>query len=537
MAFWESMTIAEMNLLLQRDRRNTEGWDKLIQLLQDNDSTVNMPPNDPILNNSPFAPAVYFFLCILKSQNADASFLQPCEIDDVCHDVDNVNLLPAFRRTAANHAHSSSNSLRWLWNGVVMRRQVEVNTLDLCIVPKNTTLNDLLVKIEEENAAAYERNVQSLMTGGILTLRHCLDEWDEVCKKLFHTLLCGENPAFHKICELVEGGAKQIILTGAPGTGKTRTAGLAARCMGTPLAEYVTDAEHPYPLVQFHPSYDYTDFVEGLRPVQAEDQKESTARFVKLDGSFKAFCRSVAHVNQVHTGDPKNDPDRRYFFLIDEINRADLSKVFGELMFCLEADKRGCSVQTQYRNLPAYIVDQKTRLASALPREDDVFADGFFIPKNAIILGTMNDIDRSVESMDFALYRRFEWREIKVNKDLLCKAFQSGGFDPLLKEHAAEAARRVMALNDVISGSGENEGGPFGLNRHYSISQGQFAHLPEGNHKFTNLDALMQFVWYRRIYFLLREYVRGEDGPQVEAFLSQCASALKVRTEEQETVQ
>lgn len=408
----------------------------------------------------------------------------------------------------------------------------------MMLYPPSMSLGQLLKQIREYNEDQWDEGKNSRqwrMKYGLDSLEDRLNKWDKICEKMWAGSKRDEAPTFKELCGLVEGGAKQIILTGAPGTGKTRTAGLIARHMGTSLSEYSSDPEYPCPLVQFHPSYDYTDFVEGLRPVQLEGQ-DDTARFVKLDGSFKAFCRSVAEENKAHTDDPKNDPSRRYFFLIDEINRADLSKVFGELMFCLEADKRGHPVQTQYRNLPTYTVDRKTRRAVLLPLEDDVFADGFFIPENVVILGTMNDIDRSVESMDFALHRRFEWREIEVDKALLVSAFQSGNFGPVLKKHADKAAERVMALNAVIDGSGKHQGGQFGLSRHYYVSQGQFAHLPEG--KFAELRELMQYVWDRRISFLLREYVRGEDTPDIKSFLSECAEALmKVEADEQEIKQ
>ncbi len=255
--------------------------------------------------------------------------------------------------------------------------------------------------------------------------------------------------------------------------------------------------------------------MEGLRPVQLTGKTKNT--FVRLDGSFKAFCRRVAEENRQQ--EPKDgEPLRLYFFLIDEINRANLSQVFGELMFCLESDKRGMPVQTQYRNLPTYRVREDRQAA---PIEDDIFSDGFFIPENVVIIGTMNDIDRSVESMDFALRRRFIWHEVRVDQKLLETAFGSGNFGELLRENAKDAARLVTGLNAVIEGNAS-----FGLNRHYDISQGQF-NLP--CLKGDTLDELMQFVWEHRIDPLLREYVRGEAQPEVEVFLQKCRQALNLR--------
>ena len=123
-----------------------------------------------------------------------------------------------------------------------------------------------------------------------------------------------------------------------------------------------------------------------------------------MDGSFKDFCRKV---------DMENSSKNRYF-IIDEINRADLSKVFGELMFCLEKNYRGPqnAIPTQYSNLPVY---ETKKNKGVEPIGSDCFEDGFYIPDNIVIIGTMNDIDRSVDSFDYALRRRFKWINVTVD--------------------------------------------------------------------------------------------------------------------------
>jgi len=304
---------------------------------------------------------------------------------------------------------------------------------------------------------------------------------------------------------LIEQGVRQIIFTGAPGTGKTYAAKLIAQTMG---ARQPWNKNARYTLVQFHPSYDYTDFVEGLRPVPAAGSEAGEFKFGKLDGHFKGFCRRVLE---------QNDPDGKYFFIIDEINRAELSKVFGELMYCLETDKRGekNSVQTQYQNLPTYSVEKARCLK---PGKEDVFSGGFFIPANVIIIGTMNDIDRSVESMDFALRRRFEWIEAEVNDKTLEGAFRR--FGGAISTSAEALAKCVMNLNKKI----EEEGRRYGLNRQYFISQGQFASLPNG--KAAAVEAVRNYVWDRRIEPLLREYLRGEPEKNIENFVNACKQAF-----------
>ena len=313
------------------------------------------------------------------------------------------------------------------------------------------------------------------------------------------------------IIKYIEGGVHQIIFTGAPGTGKTYIAKEIAERLGGLLPK--TDGKPArYEFVQFHPSYDYTDFVEGLRPV---DVGEGEIKFVKLDGIFKKFCRRVASANHTENSEDYTgkESDSLYFFIIDEINRADLSKVFGELMYCLEKDKRGKTIDTQYHNLPDYHIKD----GKAEQIKDNVFKDGFYIPENVVIIGTMNDIDRSVESMDFALRRRFTWKEFLVadddtGKDNLKKTLESMGFDESI---ATGLSKRIIALNATI----KNEGEKFGLDRQYYISQGHFAHLPKDVKNKEESD-IAKHVWDYHIESLLREYVRGERG--VEEFITKC---------------
>lgn len=317
---------------------------------------------------------------------------------------------------------------------------------------------------------------------------------------------------------LIDNGAKQIIFTGAPGTGKTYTAKqIAEQMIGERKASAIKDNK-PYEFVQFHPSYDYTDFVEGLRPVKIDGKIE----FVKIDGIFKKFCRDVAE---------KGNEEKKYFFIIDEINRADLSKVFGELMYCLESDKRGeeNKVNTQYQNIDTYYKDNEK---GWIPYDEnkDVFKDGFYIPKNVIIIGTMNDIDRSVESMDFALRRRFEWIEFKVDDTMLKAAFEAEDkkdgkiYGEVIADHAEDIAERVMRLNNKVIGG--DKGKSLGLNRHYYISQGQFANLKDRFDENTTKKYVLDYVWNYKIKSLLEEYVRGEDEDKVGEFIAACRTAF-----------
>lgn len=163
---------------------------------------------------------------------------------------------------------------------------------------------------------------------------------------------------------------KNLILQGPPGTGKTFVARrLIAHVLG-PAADDRTSA------VQFHPSYAYEDFVQGVRP-------DDDGRFRRHNGVFYEFARRAA-----------DDPGRPYAFLVDEINRGNLSKVLGELFSLIEADKRGprFALPLTYARHPA---------------------DTFFVPENLLLVGTMNTADRSLALVDYALRRRFAFVDLR----------------------------------------------------------------------------------------------------------------------------
>jgi len=218
--------------------------------------------------------------------------------------------------------------------------------------------------------------------------------------------------------------------------------------------------------VQFHPSYDYTDFVEGLRPVMRTESND--IGFELTNGIFKQFCLNA-----------KNNPNKNFVFIIDEINRAEISKVFGELFFSIDPEYRGekGKVKTQYSNIQT----EKTYFT-------DIHDDYFYVPTNVYIIGTMNDIDRSVESFDFAMRRRFAWEEITSQSRISM-------WEGIIDKYSEEAGKRMESLNIAIQ---QVEG----LSSSYHIGPAYFLKLQQ-------YDGDFQKLWDNHIGLLIKEYLRG----------------------------
>lgn len=338
---------------------------------------------------------------------------------------------------------------------------------------------------------------------------------------------------------------KQLIMNGAPGTGKTYSArNIIADILFDTLCESENKKEEikkvRMDMVQFHPSYDYTDFIDGIRP----DLSGNELKYSLKNGSFKSFCRRAGVIERILAAgvqvnnidkfsevideflvgeddsikdfwkaeikeyeleeelekifkskditefDPSKLPS--FLFIIDEINRAEISKVLGEIMYCLDPDYRGIkgAISTQY---------------SALVTDETFFInkdnDKFFIPSNVYIIGTMNDIDRSVEVFDFALRRRFAWYEVKPDK-VMDDVLKSMGIETLLEQNYENYKTKIDKLNYAIVDK-------LKLSRHYHLGPSYFAKISLYYDESKDYEKAIEKVWDNHISQIINEYVKG----------------------------
>lgn len=250
---------------------------------------------------------------------------------------------------------------------------------------------------------------------------------------------------------------KCVAIQGPPGTGKT--------VIGKSISLEIAGEESRVLSLQFHQSYSYEDFVRGWRPSNSGD-------LVLKDGTFLQFCKRA-----------EEDPGNPYVVFIDEINRANVSQVFGEVLSLIEVTKRDAK----------FAVD----LAYSHEKGDS----GFYVPKNVFLIATMNTADRSLAIVDYALRRRFSFIDLDpaYGEDEFLNFVSDNGVDRTIAE---EISARMIELNKVISEDTRNLGPGFAIGHSYFCGKVQ-----EG----TDLWRWYMNIVEHEIAPLLREYWSEED--------------------------
>ena len=229
-----------------------------------------------------------------------------------------------------------------------------------------------------------------------------------------------DEDTYESLCQIIE-NKKNIILQGAPGVGKT----YAAKKLAYSIIGEINKSR--VKIIQFHQSYGYEDFIMGYRPSGEKGE------FKLVEGPFYKFCKTA-----------EEDSENKYFFIIDEINRGKMSKIFGELLMLIENDKRGQSLQLLYRN------------------------EEFSVPSNVYIIGMMNTADRSLAMIDYALRRRFAFFEFEpaLNTDKF-RAYADGKNN---NEKYKKLINTVISLNKTIT-SDSSLGAGFQIGHSYFCTE------------------------------------------------------------------
>ncbi|MCV3471175.1 McrB family protein [Campylobacter sp. CNRCH_2015_0814] len=259
---------------------------------------------------------------------------------------------------------------------------------------------------------------------------------------------------------------KNIIFHGIPGTGKTYTI--------VNNVKNIIKNENQMLITQFHPSFSYEDFIEGIKPAGIENGQ---LKLELKNGIFREFCDKAKEeekgfLEKLEKGNFNEAlSDHGYFFIADEINRAELSRVFGELLYALEYRGEKGKIKTQYASM----------------RDDE----DFYVPENMFLLGTMNDLDKSIDSFDLALRRRFIWQEMECDYNVIR--------DEIYANNIEEYAQACKKLNDKISKD---------IGEKYQLGHSYFLKIEFKNDEIKDSD--MKKLFSNRFEALLKEYLRSE---------------------------
>lgn len=291
-----------------------------------------------------------------------------------------------------------------------------------------------------------------------------------------------------------------VILYGPPGTGKTYTVqqSLNFVCMGetTERCEFVT----------FHPSFTYEDFIDGIKPKGVT--KDGNIKFELTDGVFKKFCKK-ALAECVLAKEEKREP-KPYYFVVDEINRANLSAVFGETLMCLEKDYRydinkpnDNLYKTQYSPLMESMIEDAIKEGQDISDLAFIYDKDkayFGVPNNLYFIGMMNDVDKSIDAFDLALRRRFKWERMDYNQEVLEQETKFRNGKEFL--NMPQYANACTSLNEFISQT-------LGLGKSYEFGHSFFMKIEGIANSRTISKKNIETLFFLYLEPSLKEYLRA----------------------------
>ena len=290
---------------------------------------------------------------------------------------------------------------------------------------------------------------------------------------------------------LADQDSPNVILYGPPGTGKTYSVknSLDFLCQGD---------RSRYEFVQFHPSFTYEDFIEGIKPKGVS--VNGNIKFELVDGRFKRFCKKA-----------KANPDKNYYFIVDEINRANLSSVFGETLMCLEKDYRhdGKSddnlIKTQYSALIEDMIgsdeSKNKSMAYHYSKDNDGEHHAYFgVPKNIFFIGMMNDVDKSIDAFDLALRRRFKWIRKDCDYDVIDSEvkFRNGQDFNNIEKYRNACEKLNLFISEKL-----------GMGKSYEFGHSFFMNISSISSTKTISQANMKKLFELYLQPTLKEYLRA----------------------------
>ncbi|MDD3773314.1 MAG: AAA family ATPase [Weeksellaceae bacterium] len=381
---------------------------------------------------------------------------------------------------------------------LLMKLAVLENLADILQIYKEESIEELYNEfIDDDTESVYTKNHQvCVVAKKILNV----NEQDKSELLLLSRFLW----QFVNSKAIADTNNPNVILYGPPGTGKTFSAknSLDFVCQG--------DSSR-YEILQFHPSFTYEDFIEGIKPKGVS--KDGNIRFELVNGVFKNFCIKA-----------KEQPNKDFYFVVDEINRANLSTVFGETLSLLEKDYRHNTENN--KNL---IRTQYSTLIEDLIKEDDKFKElaykidnnevKFGVPKNVFFIGMMNDVDKSIDAFDLALRRRFKWIRKDCDYEVIEEETRFKGKEEF--NNISQYVKACEKLNNYISND-------LGLGKSYEFGHSFFMKVSDIAKRKEITPNNVEVLFNLFLRPTLKEYLRAVFAEsELESKLDEALSKFK----------
>jgi len=434
-----------------------------------------------------------YFIKSTNKANADKQEAETYFYDNIKPLLNNIvsTSAPLEKISLIENANYSAKQL-------LMKLAVLENLADILQIDKEESIEELYNEfIDDDTESVYTKNHQiCVVAKKILNV----NEQDKNELLLLSRFLW----QFVNSKAIADSNNPNVILYGPPGTGKTFSAknSLDFVCQG--------DSSR-YEILQFHPSFTYEDFIEGIKPKGVS--KDGNIRFELVNGVFKNFCIKA-----------KEQPNKDFYFVVDEINRANLSTVFGETLSLLEKDYRHNTENS--KNL---IRTQYSTLIEDLIKEDDKFKElayeidnnevKFGVPKNVFFIGMMNDVDKSIDAFDLALRRRFKWIRKDCDYEVIEEETRFKGKEEF--NNISQYVKACEKLNNYISND-------LGMGKSYEFGHSFFMKVSDIAKRKEITPNNVEVLFNLFLRPTLKEYLRAVFAEsELESKLDEALSKFK----------